>query len=101
MTDDSFFDRLRRDAASLRYDGGAAMRTRIAARVRERIAAPPTVTQLLAQWFRPLTASLVALGLVTGMGLAYVVNNTPQPQDEVLTLSSNATEMAVAGDIVE
>ncbi|HEV7921101.1 MAG TPA: hypothetical protein VGR02_09975, partial [Thermoanaerobaculia bacterium] len=97
MTDDPFFDRLRREAAALRYDGDAAMRTRIAARIRARIAAQPTVTQLLASWFRPLAASLAALGLAACIGLVFVTDN---PSDDTLTFGSNPVEVSVAGDYV-
>jgi hypothetical protein len=92
MTDDSFFERLRRDASALRYDGDAAMRTRLAARVRERIARPATVPQLLASWFRPLAASLAALGLAASLALAFLPSN---PSDDALTFGSNPIEVFV------
>jgi hypothetical protein len=98
MTDDKFFERLRHDAAALRYDGDSAMRTRIAARIRARIAAPATVTQLLASWVRPLAASLAALGLAASIGLLFVADN---PSDETLSFGSNPVEVSVAGDYVE
>ena len=100
MTDEKFFERLRRDAAALRYEGDPMMRTRIAARVRERIAlAPPTVTQLLARWFRPVAASLAALGLAAAIGLAFVPDNVSS--DDTLAFGSNPVEVSVAGDYVE
>lgn len=66
--DDNFFDRLRDDARPLRYEPNV---TRISARVRERIAAQPTVAQLLASWFRPLAATLTALALAAMIGVAW------------------------------
>lgn len=98
MTDDRFFERLRRDAAALRYDGDPAMQTRIAARIRARLSAPASVTQLLARWFRPLAASLAALGLAATIGLVFVADN---PAEETLSFGSNPVEVSVAGDYVE
>jgi hypothetical protein len=56
MTDENFLDRLRDDAARLRYDADDVTLTRLAARVRARVAAQPTVTTFLARWFRPVAA---------------------------------------------
>src|SRR6267378_1872163 len=48
------YERLRGDARTLRYEPDDVSASRVAARVRSRIAAAPTVAQLLARWARPL-----------------------------------------------
>src|SRR5437588_149451 len=72
MNEDQFFDRLRKDARSLRYEADAFMTTRITARVRERISAAPTVSILLARWLRPVAASLSVLALAGCISVAIV-----------------------------
>lgn len=96
--DDKFFERLRRDAATLRYEPDDVMRVRIAAGVRARIAArsaPATVSQLLASWFRPLAASIAALSLAAAIGLAFMDGNNSEPQDA--SFASNPAEVSIAG----
>ncbi|HEX7154736.1 MAG TPA: hypothetical protein VF618_24835 [Thermoanaerobaculia bacterium] len=64
MTEERFFEQLRRDAWALRYEPDEQRLRRIEAAVRMRLAEePPTVAQLLALWFRPLAASLTALAV--------------------------------------
>lgn len=70
MSDDRFFDKLRQDARPLRFDADGAMHTRIAARIRGRIA-QPTIAQFLASWFRPVAVSLSALALAATLGIAW------------------------------
>ena len=94
MTDDKFFECLRDDARPLRYEGDDFLTTRIAARVRERIAQPQTVSQLLVAWMRPLAASVAALLLTVTLGLTW----TQRHQDPADTLTSNPTEIAMAGE---
>lgn len=94
MTDDKFFERLRDDARPLRYEGDDFLATRIAARVRERIARPQTVAQLLVAWMRPLAASIAALLLTVTLGLTW----TQRHQDPTDSLTSNPTEIAMAGE---
>ena len=98
MTDDKFFERLRQDAATLRYEPDDVMRVRIAAGVRARIAAlhaAPTVSQLLASWFRPLAASLAALSLVAAIGFAFLDGNNNETQEA--SFDSNPVEISIAG----
>jgi hypothetical protein len=72
MTDDDrFFERLRGDAAPLRYQVSEAELTRIRARIHERIA-KPGVADVLAAWFRPLAAGLAAVALAAAISLAMV-----------------------------
>jgi hypothetical protein len=74
MTDnDNFLERLRADARQLRYEPDEMMSTRIAARVRERIAAESQagIAQMLARWFRPVVVSLATLALVATLGIQW------------------------------
>jgi len=73
MSDERFFERLRGDARTLRYEPDDMSASRVAARVRSRIAAtPPTVAQLLAAWARPLAVSLAALALAATISLTWI-----------------------------
>lgn len=77
MTDDEkFFERLRGDAAPLRYRVDEATLARIRERIHERIAPKPTVAELLAAWFRPLAAGLAAVAIAAAIGLTMNVNDT-------------------------
>ena len=87
MSDDKFFERLRSDAAPLRYEVDDVAASRIAAGIRGAIASEPTLTELLARWFRPLTASLAAIALVAAIGLV-VVDTSP----------ASALEITIAGE---
>jgi hypothetical protein len=71
MSDDRFFERLRHDAAPLRYEADDVAIARMAARIRGRVAEPPPgVAQWLAAWFRPLAATLTAVAIAASVGLA-------------------------------
>ena len=65
--DDLFFERLRSDAAILRFEpDNEILWSRLKARVRggiRTIKATPTVSQLLASWMRPVAASLAILAI--------------------------------------
>jgi hypothetical protein len=76
MSDDRFLDRLRDDARSLRHEIDPITSTRLAARIRARLT-EPTVSQFIAAWFRPLAASLSALALVAGIGIALLERDQP------------------------
>ena len=81
MTDnDDFFDRLRTNARQLRYEPDEMMSIRIAARVRERLAAETQtgIAQILARWFRPVVASLATLALVATLGIQWA-EQAPDP----------------------
>jgi hypothetical protein len=92
MTDDNFLERLRTDARQLRFEADEMMSARIAARVRERIAAESQagIAQILARWFRPMVASLATLALVAMLGIQWA----EQPHDAT-TLDSMATTQSV------
>ena len=68
--DDKFFEKLRGDAAPLRYRVDEATLTRIRERIYKRIAPTPTLAELLASWFRPLAATLATFALAAAIGLA-------------------------------
>jgi translation elongation factor EF-1beta len=70
--DDKFFERLRGDAAPLRYQVDDVKLARIRARIHERLAAKQSVAEVLAAWFRPLAAGLAALALAAAISMATV-----------------------------
>jgi hypothetical protein len=96
---DKFFDRLRAEAAPLRYEPrDDAMWTRLQARIRERIdTAPPDIAQLIAGWFRPLTASLAALTLATALGVAYY-EQSHDAGASIDSLAQSSIEVSIGGD---
>jgi hypothetical protein len=95
MNDDNFLERLRGDAPRLRYKPDGVSFARLQARVRERIAAVPTVTQFLASWFRPLAASLAALSIVAALSTLYYVETRDQVTLD--SLASSSVEISVDG----
>lgn len=92
MSEDKLFERLRSDASALRYEPDPAAIARVSARIRARVAAPPTIAQLLTAWFRPLAATLTAVALAAAIGITLV------PEEEVETLGENPVEISMAGD---
>jgi len=91
MTDEQFFERLRNDAASLRYEPGSFALARIRARIREQIEQRPTVVQLLARWFRPLTAALTAIAIAAAIAVAAIDTGDN-------TVDEPGVEIVMAGD---
>src|SRR5947207_7036591 len=102
MTDDDrFFQRLRGDAARLRYDVPDVMLTRLAARVRERVAAQPTVAGFLARWFRPLAASLSVLALAAMLGVQWYERNQQQTTTTLeAAMSAEPVEISMDGNTI-
>jgi hypothetical protein len=97
MSNDRFFNRLRHEARRLRYEPeDAALWTRLAARIRERIQLQPSVSQLLAGWFRPVAASLAALALASALSLALFERSRDNTSTE--TVTSSSVEISVGGD---
>jgi hypothetical protein len=71
--DDKFFERLREDAQALRYQpADDVVWTRLAARINERVRPQPTVSSLLAGWFRPMAASLAALAVIAALSVPFI-----------------------------
>jgi hypothetical protein len=101
MTDnDNFLDRLRTDARQLRFEPNEIMSARIAARVRERIAAESgtAIAQILARWFRPVVASLATLALVATLGIQWA-EQSPDAATSLDTMTSTQTvDISVGGD---
>jgi len=102
MTDnDNFLERLRTDARPLRYEPDEMMSTRIAARVRERIAAESHagIAQMLARWFRPVVVSLATLALVATLGIQWAEQSHDASAATMDTLTSTQTvDISVGGD---
>ena len=98
MNDDRFLERLRDDARQLRYDAGDVMLTRLTARVRARIAAPPSVESFLARWFRPLAASLAALALAAVLGVQWYESRQQQTATLEAAMSADPIEISVDGN---
>ena len=102
MTDnDKFLDRLRADARQLRYEPDEMMSIRIAARVRERIAAESQagIAQMLARWFRPVVVSLATLALVATLGIQWAEQSHDASAAAMDSLTSTQTvDISVGGD---
>jgi GGDEF domain-containing protein len=99
MTDDPFFDRLRDEARALRYDAGDAACARLSARVRERVATPLTVSQLLALWFRPLTATVAALALTASIGITwYQQTHEPVSVEQISAVDTASDNLFFGGE---
>ena len=98
MTEDKFLERLREDAAQLRYTPqGEVMWTRLLARIRSRVQGQATVAQMLAHWVRPITASFVMLAIVVSLSVTWVErHDASNPSTD--TIGSNSLEIAVDGD---
>ena len=99
MNEEQFFDRLRDDARQLRYEADPFMSTRIAARVRERVAQQPRVSTFLARWLRPIAASMTAIAFVACVSVAWI----ERASSETATLDSisadSTMDISFAGDL--
>lgn len=103
MTDnDNFLDRLRTDARQLRYEPDEMMSIRIAARVRERIAAESQsgIASVLARWFRPVVASLATLALVATLGIQWAEQSRDASAAASLDsmTSTQSVDISLGGD---
>lgn len=102
MSDDRFLERLREDAAGLRYEPQDPLTwTRLSANVRDRIGRvghPVTVAQLLAQWFRPTVTTLAAVALAATLGMQWF-DNSHDTMSVESAMASNNVEISVDGDI--
>jgi hypothetical protein len=98
MTDDRFFERLRDDARELRYEPDDVSLTRLSARVRERVAAQPTVESFLARWFRPLAMSLSVLALIATLGVQWYERAQQQTATLEAAMSADPVEISVDGN---
>src|SRR5947199_4796124 len=98
MDDDRCLERLRDDARQLRYDADDVMLSRLTARVRARVAAPPSVESFLARWFRPLAASLAALALAAVLGVQWYESRQQQTTTLEAAMSADPIEISVDGN---
>src|SRR5882672_10970865 len=98
MTEDRFLEKLREDSAQLRFEPrDSALWTRLPARIRERIHNQPSVSQMLARWFRPITVSLVALSIVATLSVTWI-EHTRDTAYAVEAMGSNSVEITLDGD---
>jgi hypothetical protein len=101
IDDDRFLERLRTNARQLRFEPDDMMTTRIAARVRERIAAEAQagIAQVLARWFGPVVTSLATLALVAMLGVQWFEQSSDISGTTLDSLSSTQTvDISVGGD---
>ena len=97
MTDEKFFERLREDAAQLRYTPQDEFTwTRLAARIRSRMHSETSVAQMLARWFRPITATFAMLAIVAALSVTWI--ETREPSYNADSITSNSLEITVDGD---
>lgn len=100
MNEEQFFDRLRDDAQQLRYEADAFMTTRIAARVRERIAAPPpSVSLFLARWLRPIAASMTAVALAACLSIVWTERTSTESATFDTLSADSGGELSYVGDL--
>lgn len=101
IENDDFLERLRPEARQLRFEPDEMMATRIAARIRDRIAAESQVgiAQVLARWFRPVVVSLATLALVAALGVQWLEQSREVPVTSLDVLTSTQTvDISVGGD---
>jgi hypothetical protein len=101
MTDDDFLERLRDEARQLRFEPDDMMATRIAARVRGRIAAESQagIALVLARWFRPVVASLATLALVAALGVQWLEQSREVSATTLDALTNTqSVDISVGGD---
>jgi hypothetical protein len=95
MMDDRFFERLREDARQLQFPLDPLMAARLGARIRARVAAQPTVSQLLAGWLRPLAATVAAVALAAVLSVSWI-ESSPDTAS-VDQIAANSAELSVGG----
>jgi hypothetical protein len=97
MSDDRFFEQLRRDAARLQFTpADETVWTRLGARIRESIHRPNSVSQMLARWFRPITASFVMLAIAAGLTMTWV-DQAHESSYAAEAMASHPVEITVDG----
>jgi hypothetical protein len=99
MTEDKFLERLRNDAAQLRFDPkDDFVWTRLRAKVREGIRRPANLSQMLARWVRPIIASFAILVLGAALSVAWVERTHDSTYVAEAMTSNNPVEITVDGD---
>jgi hypothetical protein len=96
MNDEQFFERLRRDARQLQHEPDQMTLSRLTVRIRTRLAAQPSVSQLLAGWLRPLAAAIAVVALTAALSLTWFER---QHDDTIAVdqIAANTTEISVDG----
>ncbi len=98
MTEDRFLERLRGDAADLRFEPrDEFVWTRLRARVREAIKRPANVPQMLARWVRPVTASFIILAIGAGVSITWV-ERARESTYVSEAMANNSMEITLDGD---
>ncbi|HMC22178.1 MAG TPA: hypothetical protein VKL19_10050 [Thermoanaerobaculia bacterium] len=98
MTEDRFFDKLREDCTQLRYEPrDGALWARLPGRIRDRIHNQPSVSQMLARWFRPITVAFAALSIVAALSVTWI-EHIRETAYAVEAMGSNSLEITVDGD---
>ena len=85
----------------LPFEPDEMMSARIAARVRERIAAESQagIAQILARWFRPAVASLATLALVATLGIQWAEQSHDSAATTLDSLApTQSVDISVGGD---
>jgi hypothetical protein len=91
MSEDRLMERLREEAGSLRYEPAEQAFIRLRARVRMRIVAPPpTVSQLLASWLRPVGFALGALAVVVSLAVGLEQQRSHDANATIETITASA-----------
>ena len=98
MTEDKFMERLREEAAQLRFtpDDNAPIWTRLSASVRGRIQTETTVSSMLARWFRPMAASFAMLAIVAALSIGWIESREPAYNAD--SIAPNSMEISIDGD---
>jgi hypothetical protein len=96
MNDETFFERLRHDASQLQFTVDEVTVVRLTARVRARVGAQPTVSQMLAGWLRPLAAVIGAIALAATLSLTWI-ESPPDNGTTIDQIAANTPEISVAG----
>lgn len=98
MTNDRFFERLRDDASRLQYQPqDHFVWTRLSSRIRERVRQGPNVAQMLARWFRPITATFVMLAIASALTVTWV-ERADESTYAVEAMASHPVEITLDGD---
>jgi hypothetical protein len=96
MNDEQFFERLRHDARRLQHEPEEVTLSRLTVRIRTRMRAQPSVSQLLAGWLRPLAAAIAVVALTAALSLTWFERR----HDDAIAvdqIAANTTEFSVDG----
>jgi hypothetical protein len=101
MSDDRLMERLREEAQALRYEPGEEVFIRLRARVRSRIVvAPPTVSQLLAGWLRPVGFALGALVVTVSLAVTIEQQRSHEANATIDTITASADTAGISEELL-